>query len=93
MYRYFKRIAGVGNASYICYWQSKGLSDEQINSIKTPNHRITPTLCCYGTKTRAEFNRSCLKQDSVTFNHGKVINIYTVYEVSKSINISNYPTL
>ena len=33
MYRYFKRIAGVGNGNYIYYWQSKGLSDEKINSI------------------------------------------------------------
>ena len=27
------------------------------------------------------------------FNHGKVVNIYFVYEISKSINISDYPTL
>ena len=33
-----------------------------------------------------------MKQDSVTFSHGKVVNIYIVYEISKSINISNYPT-
>ena len=37
MYRYFKRIAGVGRGDYINYWKSKGLSDERINSIKTPN--------------------------------------------------------
>ena len=34
-----------------------------------------------------------MKQDSVTFNHGKVVNIYIVYEISKSINISDYLTL
>ena len=93
MYRYFKIIAGVGNGSYIYYWQSKGLSDERINSIKTPNYTITPNINYYGTKTRVEFNGSCLKQDKVTFNHGKVVNIYIVYEISKSINISDYPTL
>ena len=93
IYRYLKRIAGVGNSNYIYYWQSKGLSDEKINSIKTPNHSITPNLDYYGTKTRVEFNGSCLKQDKVTFNHGKVVNIYIVYEISKSINISDYPTL
>ena len=27
------------------------------------------------------------------YTHGKVINIYTVYEISKSTNISDYPTL
>ena len=93
MYRYFKRSAGVGNGNYIYYWQSKGLSDERINSIKTPNHTITPFLDYYGTKTRVEFSGSCLKQDSVTFNHKKVVNIYIVYEISRSINISNYPIL
>ena len=34
-----------------------------------------------------------MKQDSVIFNHGQVVNIYIVYEISKSINISYYPTL
>ena len=48
------------------------MSDERINSIKTPNHSITPNLDYYGTKTRVEFNASCLKQDSVTSNHKKV---------------------
>ena len=69
------------------------MSDEKINSIKTPNHSITPNLDYYGTKTRVEFNGSCLKQDIVTFNHKKVVNIYIVYEISKSINISDYLTL
>ena len=86
-------IYGVGNGSYIYHQKSKGLSDKKINSIKTSNHSINPNLSYYGTKTRVEFNGSCLKQDSVTFNHGKVVNIYIVYEISKSINISDYPTL
>ena len=65
------------------------MSDERI---KTPNHSITPNLN-YDTYTRVEFNESCLKQDKVTFNHVKIINIYIVYEISKSINISDYLTL
>ena len=72
MYRHFKRIAGVGNGSYIYYWQSKGLSDERINSIKTPNYIITPKLNYYGTKTRVEFNGSCLKQDKIIDTRGKI---------------------
>ena len=69
------------------------MSDEKINSIKTPNHSVTPSLDDYGTKTRVEFNGSCLKQDKVTFNHGEVVNIYIVCEMSKSVKISGYPTL
>ena len=49
MYRFFKRIAGVGNGNCIYYWQSKGLSDKIINSIKTANHSIAPFLAYYGT--------------------------------------------
>ena len=44
MHRYFKAIAGIGNGSYIYYWKSKGLSDKRINSVKMPNHSITPKL-------------------------------------------------
>ena len=47
----------------------------------------------YGTKTRVEFNGSYLKQDGVTFNHGKIVNTYIVYEINKSIDISDYPAL
>ena len=76
MYRYSKGIARVGNGNCVYYWQSKGLSDERISSIKTPNYSITPLLDYYGTKTRVEFSGSCLKQDKVTFNHGMIVNIY-----------------
>ena len=93
MYRYFKQIAGAGNDSNVYYWQSKGLSDEKIDSINTSNHSVTPNVDYYGTKTKVKFNGSCLKQNSITFNHGEVVNIYIVYEISKSINISDYPTL
>ena len=75
MYRYFKRIGGVGNGNYIYYWQSKRLSDEKINSIAASGSGVVPFLDYYGTKTRVEFSGSCLKQDQVTFNHKKVVNI------------------
>ena len=91
MYRYFKKIAGVGNGSYIYYWKSKGSRDEKTNSVKTSDHSITPNLSYYGIKTSVEFDGSRWKQDKITFNHGKIVNIYIVCEISK--NISEYPTL
>ena len=99
IYKHFKVIAGVGSGSHIYYWKFKGLSGERINSIKTPSHSIIPNLDHYGTKTRVELDGGCLKQDKVTFNHEKVVNIYIAYEINKSANISkyssdeNYPTL
>ena len=40
-----------------------------------------------------KFDGGCLKQDQGTFLHGGIVNIYTVYEISKNINISDYRTL
>ena len=50
MYRYFKIIAGVGNGSYIYYWQSKGFFDKRISFIAASNYSVTPFLDYYGTK-------------------------------------------
>ena len=91
MYRYFKRIVGVGSGNYIYIWKSKGLSGERISSITPSNCSITPELSHYGTKTRVKFNRSCLKQDKSTYSHGTIVNIYIVYKLSKNYNISSYP--
>ena len=67
--------------------------DERRNSNTATNYKITPKLNYYGTKIRLEFNVSCLKQDKVAYNRGKIVNIYIVYEISKNYNISTYPTL
>ena len=69
------------------------MSDKRINSITASSYKVTPQLSYYGTKTRVEFNGSCLKQDSVTFNDGKVLNNYIVYEINKSMNIRDYQIL
>ena len=73
MYRYFKRIAGVGSGNYIYFWKSKGLSEEKINSITTSNYSITLELSHYGTKARVKFSVSCFKQDKATYNRGPIV--------------------
>ena len=90
---YFKRIIGTGNGNYIYFSKSIGLSDEKLNSNTVSNYKITPNLRYYATKLRVKFNGSCLKQDKVTYNHGKIVNIYIVYEISTNYSISTYPTL
>ena len=32
------------------------------------------------------FNGSCLKQDKLTFNRGKIVNIYIVYDLKSTLN-------
>ena len=46
----------------------------------------------FGTKARLEFWGSWFKQDNSTFNHGKIVNIYIVYELDKTYVKTN-PTL
>ena len=92
MYRYFKRVSGVGTSNYIYFWKSKGLSDKNITVPATSDYSLNPQLSYLGTKTRLKFRGSCLKQDKTTFNHGKVVNIYIVYELDKIYGIVS-PTL
>ena len=74
MYRYLKKI---GNTDQILSWKSKGLSDETIKPPTTSDNSIAPALSYYRSKTIAKFTGSCLKQDKITYTHGK---IYIVYE-------------
>ena len=52
MYRYFKKIAGIGSGNYTFFWKSKGLFDERINSIIASNYIVTPELGYHGSKIR-----------------------------------------
>ena len=76
LYRCFNRVIGVGSGNYIYSWKSKELSDENITAPTTSDYKLKPELSFFGTKTKVEFNGSCLKQDKITYNHGKVVNIY-----------------
>ena len=81
------------NNDHIISWKSKGLFDESIKSPSTTTNILNPLLNYVGTKIRVEFKRSCLKQNKISFNFGKIVNIYIVYEINKSFHISSYPTL
>ena len=54
---------------------------------------LNPSVDYVGTKARVKVNGDCLKQEKITFNHRKIVNIYIVYEIERSVNISSYPTL
>ena len=60
MYRYFKRVSGVGSGNYIYFWNSKGSSDKNITAPHTSDYN--------GTKTRVEFSGNCLRQDKIALN-------------------------
>ena len=89
IYKYFKEIAGAGSGDYIYYWKSKGLTDENIKNPSTPNNFLNPSLKYLGTKPRVRFSKSRLKQNAITYNHGKSVNIYIVYEIKKTDNTTS----
>ena len=91
IHRYFKTASD--NPSIILSWKSKGLSNESIRPPTTPNKIRNLSLHFVGTKTRVRLSGDCLKQEKITFNHGKIVNIHIIFEVEKSVNISSYPTL
>ena len=59
------------------------MSDESIKPPSTTNNILNPLLDYVGTKARVEFKGSCLKQDKISFDHGKVVNVCIVYEINK----------
>ena len=65
-------------------WKSKGLSVESIIPPSAHNNFVNPPSLNYlGTKIRVRFTGSCLKQPEISYTHGKIVNIYIVYEINK----------
>ena len=55
---------------------------------------ISPSINYVGNKIRVEFTGSCLKQwHKLAYTHGKVVDIYIVYELGASSSNVNDPTL
>ena len=54
---------------------------------------LNPRLSYYDTKIRVQFTGGCLKQPKISYTHGKVVNIYIVYELGASSSNVNDPTL
>ena len=57
------------------------MSDESFKPPATSDNSLNPALNYYGTKIRVKFTGSCLKQSKISYNHGKIVNIYVVYEL------------
>ena len=71
----------ITNTNYISSWKSKGLSAESIKPFPTSDNIPTPLIDYYNYKIKVKFNGSFLRQTKVAFTHGKVVNIFMVYEL------------
>ena len=90
VYRYFKFIS---NINFISEWISKALSSESIKPPATSNKSLAPVINNYGAKTRVKFTGSCLQQSKISYTHGKIVNVYVVYELGATSSNINDPAL
>ena len=86
--KYFKVIT---NTDYVSSCKYEGLSAESIKWSTTSDNSLTPAY--YVIKKRVKFTWSCLKQPGILCTHGKVVNIYIVYELGAWSSHNNDPTL
>ena len=54
--------------------------------IKPSNNTPAPEVKFTGKKMYVKFSGSCLKQDKITFNHGKAVNVYLVCDLKSNLN-------
>ena len=87
--RYFKI-----NGKYISSWKSKGLSYKTIIPYAVSDNGLTPLIDYYVSKVRVKFNKGCLKQpNKLTYDYGRKLNIYIVYQIGASSCNDSDPTL
>ena len=84
----------VNNITYILSWNSRGLNDVKIESIKTNNHSLNPRMDHYDmSKISLKFDGSFLNRFLPTILHSKIVNIYIVFEITSDYKYINYPSL
>ena len=70
------------NSNWITKWKSKGLSNESLEGISTSDNTLTLSINYYGDKAKLKFTGSVLQQQTITYNHEKVVNLYIAYEIT-----------
>ena len=51
------------------------MSNKSIRPPSTHDNSLAPSWSYIGTKMRVKFDRSCLKQDKITFTHKNIVNV------------------
>ena len=70
-------------------WGSTRMSQENIKNSHTSDTTFSPKLYNKYTFDRVEFKGICLRQDSVSFLHKKVVNLYISYKLDTWSKDSN----
>ena len=71
--QYFSQVTDIlkGAGNYFYFQKSNSFSDENITTSNTSDYSLNQQLRYLGNKTSVEFKGSCLKQDKITYIHGK----------------------
>ena len=69
------------------------MSDESNKPFPTSDNSLTPLIDYYSYKIRVKCNGNILRQAKVSYAHGKIVNIFIVYELGASSYQINDPTL
>ena len=62
------------------------MPDQVIKPPTRSDNSLAPSLDYFINKTKLKFNGGCLKQDKISYNHGTIVNIYTVYKLKSNLN-------
>ena len=68
-------------------FQNESLKDCLLRLLNLLSFALA--LNCFGNKIRPKFDWGYLKQDKITFNHVKIVNVYIVYALSSNLNNFN----
>ena len=87
VYKYFKTFKNsvplvFSHNEFITQLKSKGLNDV----IKSCDNSLAAALISTYKGAYPKIKGSCLKQDKIAFNHGKIFNIYIVYDLVSHLN-------
>ena len=89
IHRDFKTIA---NSKLISSWKSKGYYLTKPYAIS--DNSLTSLIDHYGTNIGLKFNGNCLKHpNKLTYDYGRKVNVYIVYEFGASNSNNSDPTL
>ena len=69
------------------------MPDESTKPFPTSDNSLTPLIDYYDYNIRVKFNGSILREPKISYTHGKVVNIYIVYELTGSSSHSDDPML
>ena len=94
IYKYFKRVIDTNNIVYVHNWRSDWLSDGKTTALGTASSNDQAPILEYGgAGIRLKFKGNSLRQNKVTYNYGKIVKIYIVYEISSTFTSQSSFTL